>query len=127
MSTINEEYTNNSFEDKSKGNVRVNCTDAPNKAFIQFRKKMVGAIKYKRTTKIKQRNGYRSKQKLKNKISATNIIVPGKPKNIRRFTNAIINSLGQIKLIPLISVINRVLKRRPIASTRRKELVERSA
>jgi hypothetical protein len=55
------------------------------------------------------------------------MIDPGKPKKIKQFINPIRNSLGQRKFKPLISVINRVLKRRPIASTKRNELVESNA
>ena len=53
------------------------------------------------------------------------MIDPGKPKKISKFTKLKIKSLGQIKLMPFISVIRRVLKRRPIASTSRNEFVER--
>lgn len=55
------------------------------------------------------------------------MIDPGKPKKIKQFTNPVRNSLGQRKFKPLISVINRVLKRRPIASTKRNELVDSNA
>jgi len=54
-------------------------------------------------------------------------IDPGKPKNINVFTRAIKNSFGHKKLIPLISVISRVLNLRFIASTMKKELVESKA
>lgn len=52
---------------------------------------------------------------------------PGKPKKINKLTRLIKKSLGHKKLIPLTSVINRVLNRRPIASTSRNELVESRA
>ena len=52
---------------------------------------------------------------------------PGNPKKIRRFTKLTKNSLGQRKFIPLISVIKRVLNRRPMASTSRKEFVDSKA
>jgi len=52
---------------------------------------------------------------------------PGKPKKIKQFTKLIKNNLGHKKLIPLISVINRVLKRRPIASTNKNEFVDNKA
>jgi hypothetical protein len=103
------------------------CTDDPNNTFIQLRKNRVGAIKYRRTTKIRQSRGNKSKQKLKNRTSATNIIDPGNPKNTNKLTKLIKKSLGHIKLIPLTSVISRVLKRRAIASTSKNELVERRA
>jgi hypothetical protein len=54
-------------------------------------------------------------------------IEPGKPKKIKQLIKHIKNNLGQRKLIPLISVIKRVLKRLLIASTNKKELVDRSA
>jgi hypothetical protein len=77
--------------------------------------------------KKRHKTGNKSKKKLKNRISATNIIEPGKPKNTRQLINATKKSLGQRKFIPLISVIRRVLKRRPIASTSKKEFVDKSA
>ena len=77
--------------------------------------------------KNKQRAGYKSKKKLKNKISATNIIEPGKPRKISKLTSASKKSFGHKKLTPLISVISLVLKRRPIASTRRNEFVDSNA
>jgi hypothetical protein len=76
---------------------------------------------------MRQSSGYKSKKKLKNKISATNMIEPGNPKNIKRFTRLTKNNFGQRKFTPLISVINLVLNLRPIASTNKKELVDKSA
>jgi len=52
---------------------------------------------------------------------------PGNPKKMSKFRRATRNNLGQEKLIPLISVINRVLNRRLIISTIRKEFEERRA
>jgi hypothetical protein len=52
---------------------------------------------------------------------------PGKPKKIKQFTKLTKNNLGHKKLIPLISVISRVLKRRPIASTNKNEFVDNNA
>jgi hypothetical protein len=77
--------------------------------------------------KNKQSAGKRSKKKLKNINSATKKIDPGKPKKIKQLTKLTKNNLGHKKLIPLISVIRRVLNRRPIASTSRNELVESNA
>lgn len=77
--------------------------------------------------KKSETRGKRSKKKLKKRISETNIIDPGKPKKISKLTKLIKNSLGHKKLIPLTSVINRVLNRRPIASTSKNEFVERRA
>lgn len=71
--------------------------------------------------------GNKSKKKLKNKNSAIKKIDPGNPKNIKQFTKLIKKSLGHKKLIPLISVIRRVLKRRLMASTSKKELVDNKA
>jgi hypothetical protein len=72
-------------------------------------------------------SGKRSKKKAKNKTSATNIIEPGKPKNISKLIKLTKNSLGQTKLTPLISVTKRVLNLRPIASTNKKEFVDNNA
>jgi|688.fasta_scaffold232151_4 hypothetical protein len=124
---ISPPKTVNSLEDKSTGIVLRRWVDEPKRTFIQLRKKKVGAIKYSKTVKKRQRRGKRSKKKLKKRISATNMIDPGNPKKIKQFTNATKNNLGQRKLIPLISVIRRVLKRRPIASTSKNELVESRA
>ena len=71
--------------------------------------------------------GINRKKKLKNSISATNMIEPGKPKKTSKFTKLSIKSFGHKKFIPLISVINRVLNRRPIASTNKNELVDKRA
>ena len=87
----------------------------------------MGPIKYNKTIKNRQSRGNRSKKKLKKSISDTNIIDPGNPKNTRQFNKPTKNNLGHKKLIPLISVINRVLKRRPIASTSKNELVDNKA
>ena len=125
--TIREPYVKSSLVVKSKGIVFSRCDEDPNSAFIQLRKNTVGAKRYSKTTNSKQREGYKSKKKLKKSISATNIIEPGNPRKISRFTKLTRNSLGHIKLTPLISVISRVLKRRPTASTRRKEFVDKSA
>ena len=45
----------------------------------------------------------------------------------KQLINPIRNNLGHKKFSPLISVINRVLKRLPIASTKRNEFVESKA
>ena len=65
--------------------------------------------------------------KLKKRNSETNIMEPGNPRNIKVFNNVIKNNLGHMKLIPLTSVNKRVLNRRAIASTKRKELVDNNA
>jgi hypothetical protein len=127
MRIITPKYIMSSLDDKSTGKVFNKCFDDPNNAFTHDLKNIVGANKYKNTTKKTVNNGYKSKKNEKNKISATNIIDPGKPKNTKRFNKLIRKSLGHIKLIPLISVIKRVLKRRPIPSTSKKEFVDKSA
>jgi hypothetical protein len=95
--------------------------------FIQLRKKKVGPIKYKKTIKIRHSEGKRSKKNEKKRISETNIIEPGKPKNTKVLIKLAKKSLGVKKFKPLISVINRVLKRRLIASTKKNELVDSNA
>ena len=52
---------------------------------------------------------------------------PGNPRKISKLTKLTKNSLGHKKLIPFTSVTNRVLNRRPIASTSKKEFVDKSA
>jgi hypothetical protein len=77
--------------------------------------------------KIRHSKGNKSKKKEKNKISDTNIIDPGNPKNTSVLSKLTKKSLGHKKLIPLISVINRVLNRRFIASTKKNEFVDNKA
>ena len=101
--------------------------DRPNKTLIQLRKKNVGPRRYKSTIRHTHNIGNKSKKKLKNRNSAIKKIEPGKPKKIKQFTKLSKNNLGHKKLIPLISVISRVLNLRLIASTNRKEFVERRA
>ena len=127
INIISPPKVTNSFEVKSSGKTRKRCVDEPNNAFIQLRTKNVGASRYNSTRNTKQRNGYKSKKKLKKSISATNIRDPGNPKNIKRLTRLIKKSLGHKKLTPLSSVIKRVLNLLPIASTSRNELVESKA
>jgi hypothetical protein len=55
------------------------------------------------------------------------MIDPGNPKNTSKLIKLTKNNFGAKKLTPLISVTSRVLKRRPIASTKRKELVDNKA
>ena len=95
--------------------------------FIHDLKKKVGPIKYKKTSRNSANNGNKSKIKLKNRNSETNIIEPGKPKNISVFSSVIKNNLGHIKFKPLTSVRSRVLNRRATASTNKNELVDNSA
>lgn len=99
----------------------------PNKAFIHDLKKNVGPSKYKKINKNRVRIGNRSRKKEKNRNSETKNIDPGKPRNISVFNRAHRNNFGHIKFIPLISVINLVLKRLAIASTSKKEFVDSSA
>ena len=55
------------------------------------------------------------------------MIDPGKPKNTSKLIKPTRNNFGHRKFTPLISVTNRFLNRRPIASTSKKELVDNSA
>ena len=127
MRIIKPPYRRSSREDKSLGKVLRKWVEDPNKVFIQLLKKKVGPIKYKKTMSIRHKDGKRSKKNEKKRISETNIIEPGKPKKTSVLTKLTKNSLGHRKLSPLISVINRVLKRLLIASTRKKELVDNKA
>jgi hypothetical protein len=116
-----------SFEDKSVG---IDCRknrEEPNNTFTQLRKNIVGPNKYNRTINHKHSKGYKSKKNEKNKISAMNIIDPGKPKKTRRFIKLTKKSLGHKKFTPFISVTKRVLNLRPIPSTNKKELVDSNA
>jgi hypothetical protein len=103
------------------------AVDKPNKTLTQLRKKNVGPSRYKKIIKNMHKRGNKSKKKLKKRNSAIKKIEPGKPKKIKQFNKLSKNNLGQRKLIPLISVINLVLKRRLIASTNKKELVDKRA
>jgi hypothetical protein len=87
----------------------------------------VGPSKYRNTNKNIDSTGNKSIKNEKNRNSDTKKIEPGKPKNMRVFNNAHKNNLGHKKFNPLISVISRVLKRLAIASTSKKELVDKSA
>ena len=78
-------------------------------------------------TRNKVKKGNKSNKKLKNKTSAIKKIDPGNPKNTNELIKIIKNNFGVKKLIPLISVIKRVLKRRLIASTNKNELVDKKA
>ena len=55
------------------------------------------------------------------------MIDPGKPRNTKVFNRLTRKSLGHKKLSPLISVISLVLKRRLMASTKKKEFVDNKA
>jgi hypothetical protein len=112
---------------KSTGVRLLMVMDKPNKTFNQLRKKNVGPKKYNKKSKATQRAGKRSKKKLKKRNSAIKNIEPGNPKKIRQFNKLIKNNLGHIKLMPLISVIKRVLNLRFMASTNKKELLDSRA
>lgn len=99
----------------------------PNIEFIQLLKKNVGAQRYKIINKKTHKTGNKSKEKLKKRNSAIKKIEPGKPKKINELAKITKNNLGHKKFKPLISVINRVLNRRFIASTNKNELVESKA
>lgn len=116
-----------SFEFKSKGIFLKTLKESPKRVFIQLLKKKVGASKYSKISKKNEINGKKSKIKLKNKNSAIKKIDPGNPRKIKQFNKLIKNSLGHKKLIPLISVIKRVLNRLFMASTIKNELVDSNA
>ena len=56
-----------------------------------------------------------------------NMIDPGNPKNTNKLIKLTKKSFGHKKFKPLISVTKRVLNRRPIASTNKKEFVDNNA
>jgi hypothetical protein len=112
---------------RSNGTVLNIVVDNPKSTFIQLRKKKVGPSRYNSTIKIIHKIGKISKKKLKKRNSAIKKIEPGKPKKIRQFSRLIKNNLGHKKLMPLTSVIKRVLKRLFIASTSKKEFVDSRA
>ena len=101
--------------------------ERPNMTFIQLLKKKVGPRRYNKGIRSKHNKGNKSKKKLKNNISAINKIEPGKPRKTRQFIKLAKNNLGHKKLIPLTSVIKRVLKRLLMASTKRKEFDDNKA
>jgi hypothetical protein len=117
----------NSLEFKSKGMIFLIAVDKPNNTLIQLRKKKVGPNKYKNGIRKTQSKGKRSSKKLKKRTSAIKKIEPGNPKKIKQLIKLIKNSLGHKKLTPLISVINLVLNRLLIASTKKKELEDNRA
>jgi len=127
MRTKRPPKSSNSLKVKSIGNDFEKKTDDPNRTLVHVRKKKVGPNKYSKTIRIRHKRGKRSKKKPKNKTSVINMIDPGKPKNTNKLIKLIKNNFGHRKFIPLISVTNLVLKRRPIASTSKKELVDKSA
>jgi hypothetical protein len=86
-----------------------------------------GPNKYKNTSRNIVNTGNKSRKKEKNKNSETKNIDPGKPRKINVFNSAHRNNLGHMKLMPLISVISLVLNRRAMASTSKKELVDKRA
>lgn len=99
----------------------------PKRVLLQLRKKKTGPNKYRNGSNKAATKGIKSIRNAKNSISAIKKIEPGNPKKIRRFARQTRKSLGQRKLIPEISVIKRVLKRRLIASTSRNEFDDRRA
>lgn len=119
--------TKNSRVVKSVGILYVKDLEQPNITFIHDLKKNVGPNKYKKINIKRVNNGNKSKKKLKNRNSDTKNIEPGNPKKIKLFNSIIKNNLGHMKLIPLISVIKRVLNLLAIASTNRKEFVDSNA
>jgi hypothetical protein len=127
MRSSSPKYRSSSFRNRSTGKVLSKNVEAPKRTFVQVRKKNVGPSKYKNTISTKVSSGKRSKKKEKKRTSATNIIEPGNPKKTKRLKRLTKNNFGHKKFKPLISVTNRVLKRRPIASTNRNEFVDKRA
>jgi F0F1-type ATP synthase gamma subunit len=115
------------LELRSKGIFLNIVVERPNNTFIQLRKKKVGPNRYSNIIKITHSIGKISKKKLKKRNSAIKKIEPGKPKKTKQFNKLIKKSFGHKKLIPLTSVIRRVLKRLLIASTSKNELVDNNA
>lgn len=87
----------------------------------------MGANKYNNGNINKHSKGKKSKKKVKKSTSAIKKIEPGKPKNIKQFTNENKKSLGHKKFKPLISVINLVLNLLLMASTKRNEFEDSRA
>ena len=116
-----------SLVDKSTGGFDCKNVENPNIKFSHDLKKKVGPNKYKKTSRIIDSRGNKSKKNEKKRNSAIKNIEPGKPKNIKLFSSMAKNSLGHIKLIPLTSVISRVLKRLATASTNKNEFVDNNA
>jgi len=104
-----------------------NAFDLPNIRLNQERKKKEGPMRYRNRIKNNDIIGNKSKKNEKNKNSEIKKIEPGNPKNIKQLSNIARNSFGHKKLIPLISVIRRVLNRRATASTNKNEFVESKA
>ena len=127
ISKVTLEKTINSLEVRSIGAFFDKKNENPNITFIHDRKKNVGPIRYKNTSRKIDIKGNRSKKKEKNKNSDTKNIDPGNPKKMRLFISTIRNNLGHKKFTPLTSVKSLVLNLRAMASTNRNELVERSA
>jgi len=120
-------YKINSLELTSSGIFLLIAVERPNSTFTQLLKKKVGPSKYKKGSKNTHKKGNKSNKKLKNKTSAMKKIEPGKPKKTKQFTKLSRNSFGHKKFTPLTSVINRDLKRRLIASTKKNEFDDRRA
>jgi hypothetical protein len=120
-------YNKISFEFVSSGIFLLIAVERPKSTLIQLLKKNVGPRRYKNGSKNKHRNGNKSNKKLKNKTSAIKKIEPGKPKKTKQLIKLSKNNFGQRKFIPLISVNNRVLKRRFMASTKKNELDDKRA
>jgi hypothetical protein len=112
---------------KSIGNFALKKLEKPNIIFIHDLKKKVGPNKYRKSSKKRDIIGNKSKKNVKKRNSDMKKIDPGNPRKIKVLSNIARNSLGHIKFIPLISVINLVLNRLAIASTNKNELVESNA
>jgi len=118
---------NDSREVKSRGIVLFKVYENPNITLNHDLKKKVGTSKYNSTKSRRVINGKRSNENAKNKTSEIKNNEPGNPKKTNELTSIARKSFGHNILSPLISVIKRVLKRRVIASTNKKALVDNSA
>ena len=112
---------------KSIGNFTLKKLEKPNITFIHDLKKKVGPNKYRKSSKKRDIIGNKSKKNVKKRNSDMKKIDPGNPRKIKVLNSIARNSLGHIKFIPLISVINLVLNRLATASTNKNELVESNA
>ena len=116
-----------SLANKSVGNRSKRCREDPKSMFTHERKNIVGANRYRSKINHKESKGYRSKKNEKKSISATNMIDPGNPRKTNKFSKLTKKSFGHIKFTPFISVIKRVLNRRPTLSTSKNEFVDNKA
>jgi hypothetical protein len=80
--------------DTSTGIPNKSLSEKPNIIFIHERKKKVGPIKYKNTSKNRVHSGNRSKKNEKKRNSDTKKIDPGNPKNMSILSKTKRNNFG---------------------------------